>query len=305
LPKLSVVIPSRQERFLQNTIHDIFKNHRGDTEVVAVLDSAEWPEGWKELAAQYPDLHTIHNGQSLGMRPSINKGVASAESRGAKYIMKLDGHCLLDEGFDVKLLADIEPNWIVVPRRKRLDAENWCVYPDGRPDIDYHYLSFPDNPKDFGGPGLNGKVWEERARERFGKPEYEIDDELSSQGSAWCMAISYFHELDLMDTESYGPFWNEAQELFMKCWLSGGRGVINKKTHYAHLHKGKQYGRGYNLDKSWLAWGATYTRKWIFNEAWAKQTHPFSWMIEKFWPIPGWPDSWRDLLYAPTGREPW
>jgi len=304
MSRVSVIIPSRDEQFLIPTIRDIFRNHRGETEVVAVIDSDKWPDNWKELVAEFPDLHTIHNGVSIGMRPSINKGVASAISRGAKYIFKLDGHCMLDEGFDIKLAADCAPNWIVVPRRKRLDAENWQVYKDNRPDIDYHYLSFPDNPKDFGGPGLNGKVWEQRARERFGKPEYEIDEEMSSQGSGWFMHAAYFTELELMDDVNYGTFWNEFQEVGMKCWLSGGQVMVNKKTNYAHLHKGSKYGRGYRLDKSLLSQGAGFTKNWMFNRAWPKQTIPFSWLIERFWPVPGWPDNWRELLWL-NGKEPW
>lgn len=299
MPKLSVVIPSRDEKFLTPTIDDVLRNSRGDTEVVAVLDSNVWPGDWKEVTARHGNrLTTIHNGSSLGMRASINRGVASAVSRGADYLMKLDAHCLLDEGFDVKLLAEIEPNWIVVPRRKRLDPDAWVITEINKTDIDYHYLSFPDDPEDFGGPGLNGKVWETRAKERRDKPEYDLDSEMSSQGSAWCMASSYFQELELMDTDSYGPFWNEAQELFLKCWLSGGRGVINKRTFYAHLHKGSKHGRGYKLPESWLQQGASFTKKWIWNEAWDKQTLPFKWLIEHFWPVPTWPENWEEVLYA-------
>jgi glycosyltransferase involved in cell wall biosynthesis len=295
--KLSVLIPSRNEKYLFPTIRDCFAKSGGDTEVVVTLDGY-WPEGWKEMTETYSNLHTVHHGEARGLRPAINSGAASAISRGAEYLFKLDAHCLLDEGFDIKLLADIEPNWIVVPRRKRLDPDAWAVTETHKPDIDYHYLSFPDDPSDFGGPGLNGKVWEERARERRDKPEFDIDDELSSQGSAWCMASSYFQFLELMDTESYGPFWNEAQELFLKCWLSGGRGVINKKTFYAHLHKGTKHGRGYRLPEQWLQQGASYTKRWIYNDAWAKQTLPFEWLIDHFWPVPGWAEDWREVLYA-------
>ena len=303
MAKVSVIIPSRQERFLIPTIEDIFRNRRGECEVVAVLDQPDWPAGWKELCAKYPDLHTVHNGTSIGMRGSINKGVASAISRGAKYIMKLDAHCLLDEGFDVKLLSDIEPNWIVIPRRKRLDPDNWTVLDVGKPDVDYHYLSFPDDPNDFGGPGLNGKVWTERILQRKDKPEYEIDDEMSSQGSAWLCSADYFQELELMDTDSFGPFWCEAQEVLMKAWLSGGRCVVNKKTFYAHLHKGSTHGRGYKLPESWLKQGRNAALSWIYNDAWAKQTLPFKWLIERFWPVPSWPDDWEKKLYEETGRK--
>ena len=294
--KLSIVIPSRDEKFLTPTIDDIFRNARAeDTEVIAVLDSNVWPGDWKEVTDRHPRLHTIHHGSSRGMRAAINSGVASAKSRGAKYVMKLDGHCALDEGFDVKLLDTIEPNWIVIPRRKRLDADNWTLTDTHKPDVDYHYLSFPDDPNDFGGPGLNGKIWPGRA---IARKDIPIDDEMASQGSAWLCAIDHFYELELMDEQSYGPFWNESQEILLKCWLSGGRGVINKNTWYAHLHKGSKHGRGYKLPESWLQQGATFTKNWIWNDAWDKQTKPFSWLIEHFWPVPTWPENWEELLYA-------
>lgn len=298
MARTSVIIPARNEKYLVPTIEDVFRNARGEVEIIAVLEGY-YPENWKAVTDKYPNLHTIHHSEAQGMRPAINAAAASAISRGTKYLMKLDAHCSVGEGFDEILKADCDKDWVVVPRRKRLDPETWTLKDVGKPDIDYHYLSFPDDPSDFGGPGLNGKVWEQRIRERFGKPEYDIDDEMSSQGSGWFMHASYFQQLELMDAANYGKFWNEAQELFLKCWLSGGRGVINKKTHYAHWHKGKA-GRGYKLPESWLKQGATFTKKWLFNEAWPRQTLPFKTLIERFWPVPSWPENWEELVYGQT-----
>jgi glycosyltransferase involved in cell wall biosynthesis len=302
MAKLSVIIPARNEKYLIPTVEDIFKNARGEVEAIAVLEGYV-PDGWRDIVAKYPLLHTIQHHEAKGMRASINEGAASAISRGAKYLAKFDAHCCFGEGFDEIIKADMDKDWIVVPRRKRLDPETFAPRDDGRLDIDYHYLTFPDNVKDFGGPGLNGRVWDERARERLGKPEYDIDDELTSQGSGWATTIEHFKNIELMDSEHYGQFWNESQEWSFKTWLSGGRVVVNKKTHYAHWHKGSA-GRGYHLDKSWLSTGATFTKNWMFNSAWPKQTMPFSWLVEKFWPIPGWPENWRELLW-PNGQEPW
>lgn len=297
MAKLSIILPSRDEKFLTPTIDDIFRNCRDEqTEVVAVLDSDKWPGDWKEVTDRHPRLHTIHNGQPIGMRGSINKGVASAISRGAKFVAKFDAHCSFSKGFDVALMADCDEDWIVVPRRGRLDPESWTATDTHKPDIDYHYLSFPDDPNDFGGPGLNGKPWLQRAIDRA---DILIDDEMSSQGSGWFMHASFFQRLGLMDEASYGPFWNEFQELGMCAWLSGGAVKVNKKCKYLHLHKGSKHGRGYKLPESWLKLGRDHTMKWIWNEAWDKrQTRPFSWLIEHFWPVPSWPENWEEVLYA-------
>lgn len=295
MAKLSVIIPSRDERFLIPTIDDIFKSATQEIEVVAVLDSNLWPEGWKEVTERHANLHTIHNGGSLGMRASINRGVASAVSRGATYIAKSDGHCAFSEGFDEVLKAEMDDDWIVVPRRLRLDPENWTIAELEKPPYDYHYLSFPDDPNDFGGPGLNGKPWPERQR---GRADVLLDEEMSSQGSFWAMKAAYFERLELMNDRDYGPFWSEFQEVGLNCWLSGGKVIVNKKCHYLHLHKGKKYGRGYRLPESALVQGRNHTMKWIWNEAWSKQTLPFEWLIDHFWPVPGWGEDWRKKLYA-------
>ena len=298
--KVSVIIPSRQERFLQPTVHDIFAKARGELEVIVVHEGPVPPD-WSKLQDKYPQLHTIHHPEPKGMRAAINAAAASAISRGSKYLCKLDGHVMVDEGFDVKLIADCDSDWVVVPRRLRLEPETWTIAEPDKPPYDYHYLSFPDDPNDFGGPGLNGKPWKERQQQRA---DIEIDEEMSSQGSGWFMHAAYFEHLELMDQQSYGPFWNEAQEIFLKAWLSGGRCMVNKKTNYSHLHKGKKYGRGYRMPEAWLKQGANFTKNWMFNRAWAKQTMPFSWLIEKFWPVPSWPDDWRSRLYS-DGKEPW
>lgn len=282
---ISVVIPSRNEKFLNQTIEEVLAKAGGDIEVIVTLDGY-----WQNPLIGDKRVRYIHRGAPRGMRPGINAAVDIARG---EYIMKLDAHCMVDEHFDIKLAADCEPNWVVVPRRKRLDADNWCIQDVGKPDVDYEYLSFPDDPADFGGPGLNGRIWTERALERLDTP---VDENLSFQGSGWFMRRDYFYHLELMDHVSYGPFWNEAQEIGLKAWLSGGKVMTNKKTWYAHLHKGKTHGRGYKMDPEWLTTGAAFTKNWMINKAWKHQTIPFNWLIEHFWPLPGWPDDWKEQL---------
>lgn len=291
--KVAIISPARNEKYLPQTVESCLSNARGEVEFIAVLEGYT-PEGWPALQAKFPNLHTIYHSQPKGMRQSINEGAASAISRGARYLMKLDAHCMVPENFDMVLKADCDTDWIVVSRRKRLEPETWTLQQVGKPDIDYHYLSFPDDPKDFGGPGLNGKVWYERCKERA---HIEIDDEMSSQGSGWFMHASYFQKQGFMDESKYGPFWNEFQELGLTCWLSGGQVKVNKRTWYAHWHKGKQ-GRGYSMSESWLKQGRNYTMNWLYNKASDKQTRPFKWLIEHFWPVPTWPENWERLVYG-------
>lgn len=279
---LSIVIPSRNEQFLQKTVEDLLTKAEGEIEIIVVLDGY-WPTPL--LLREDNRVTFIHRGTPRGMRNGINSAVSLAKG---EYIMKIDAHCLLDQGYDVKITTGLQKNWVSVPRRKRLDAENWCIQEVGKPDIDYMYLAYPDDPMDFGGKGLNGKLWEEKNRDESLK-SILIDDLMSSQGSCWIMHKSYFYELELMDEENYGTFWNEFQEIGLKCWLSGGRVIVNKTTWYAHLHKGKKYGRGYTLQEDQLRKGAEFTKNWMtMGKAWPKQTLPIEWLVEKFNP-PTWP----------------
>lgn len=295
--KVSIVIPSRNEQFLSHTIKDLLKNARGDIEILAVLDGYYPPA--EEIVSDDRVIY-LHKGEAGGMRQGINDAVAVSTG---KYIMKIDAHCMVAPEFDLVLKSYMEPNWVVIPRRKRLDAENWCIQDCGKLDIDYEFLSFPDNPADFGGPGLNGRIWDKRIKERLNDPKYDIDDNMSFQGSCWFMEKEHFYNMELMDYQNYGSFWNEAQEIGLKTWLSGGQVKINKKTWYAHLHKGTKYGRGYKITNRTIEQGAMFGNRWLNNTAWKKQTIPFSWMIEHFQPVPGWEGDWRGRL-AKVGLNP-
>ena len=129
MPKVSVVVPARNEPYLNNTIRDLLEKARGDIEVIAVLDGH-----WDVEVIDDPRVHYILHGKSKGLRGSSNAGVDVAKG---EYVMKIDAHCMFGEGYDVILTEDCERDWVVVPRRKRLDAENWKPVEDGRPDIDY------------------------------------------------------------------------------------------------------------------------------------------------------------------------
>lgn len=286
---LSIVIPSRNERFLVPTVKSIFEKARGPVECVVILDGGEWPN--PEPLPDRNNLIVIRHPEGLGTRRSINDGVAVASG---EFILKSDGHCLFDEGFDLKLKEHCEPNWVVVPLRKRLDGLAWAIEQTSKPDIAYEMMTWAW--PDFGGWDHNIKPWDERNRDESLK-SIMLDDLMAFQASAYFMHRDYFYALDLMDESTYGPVANEGEEIAFKCWTSGGRVVINKHTWYAHLRKGRTWGRGYDLKRSDVDLGAIGVRKWLTDSAWnEKQTRPFSWLIEKFSPLPGWPADWRQQI---------
>lgn len=282
---VSIVIPARNERFLPETIDDLCAKAGGDIEIIAVLEGY-----WPDRMSTDKRVHYIHNTQPRGMRGAINAGAAVARG---KYLLKCDGHCAFAPGFDLALQADCEPTWIAVPRRYSLDTDTWGPQKGA---IDYMYLCYPDNPGDFGGPSLKGRIWDQKNRD-LSLRDVMVDDLMSAQGSAWFMHRDYFHWLELLDEANYGHFSNEFQEIGLKCWLSGGRVVTNKKTWYAHLHKGKKWGRGWPLGATVLNQGASFTNRWMDGRNWHKQDRDIRWMVDKFWPVPTWPEESVRLVF--------
>ena len=280
---LSVVIPARNEPYLQRTIDEIFLKSKGPaTDVIVILDGY-----WPNPPLKDDDrLHIIHRGEARGLRDGINSAVAISK---AEHIYKLDAHCSLDEGFDVKLMADCEANWVVVPRRKRLLPETWELeIQEGRPDVDYMYLTYPYK-EDGTFYGLHGKNWDKLNKDEKLK-EVLIDDLMTAQGSSWFMHKDYFYELELMDKETFSNFWDEFLEIGMKCWLSGGRVIVNKKTFYSHWHK---HNRGYNLPNE-----VSNSTFWMKPNAWHKQTLPLEYLIKKFDEKNGGVHIWPEKFYG-------
>lgn len=282
--KVSVLIPARNERFLIPTVQDLLQHATGDLEVIAVLDGY-WPD---EPLPDDKRLIVLHHGQPRGMRAAINHAAAVAKG---DYLLKCDAHCSFETGFDEVLAAECEENWLVIPRRDRLDAETWTRQETGKPVIDYHYLSCPITNKE--GYSMHGAIWNARTLARLDKPEYEIDETMSFQGSCWFMSRKHWDWLGGMFEDGYGTFTQEPQELGNKTWLGGGQVMVNKRTTYLHLHKGKKYGRGYTQDRAEVKAGHLYSARYWMHNQWPERVRDLEWLVDRFWPVPTWPDDWQ------------
>lgn len=294
--RVSVIIPSRSPQYLDKTMQDILAKAEGDVEIIVILDGI-WPDPFPT-----PDrrIHYLHQGmqhENYGMRAAINAGVRMSTG---EYLMKIDEHCMMDQGWDTKLKADCEPNWVVIPRRYRLEPEAWVLVEDGRPPIDYMYLANPFARPDDVEWGLHGSEWKARYHER---KDILIDDTMSTQGSCYFMTRAHWDQTIVeMEEDGYGPFTQEAQEICNKTWFAGGRVVVNKKTWYAHWHKGKN-GKGYGFSNQQYRVhqadkenGRRFCIDHWMNNRWEKRTRDFAWLVEHFWPIPTWTDDWQTKL---------
>ncbi len=277
---LSIVIPSRNELFLAKTVDDIFAKAKGEFEVVVILDENDQP------LTPRPGLRVIKKEGKPGLRSAINQGIKASTG---KFIMKCDAHCMFGEGFDVILTAECEDNWVVIPRRFSLEPKDWSIRTH-RPTIDYEYFCFPW-VEELSSMRTGGK-WHARTAER---QDILIDDDMAFQGSCWLTTKQHLLNINGFEYDATGcEFILESEELANKTWLSGGRCIVNKKTWYAHLHKGAEYGRGYFLNKKPMKVQRIHHNLFWMNNKWPKATKKMEWLIEKFMPIPGWPLNWRD-----------
>lgn len=274
---------------MPETVDDIFNKATGSFEVVVVLDEKD-----QELKPR-TGLRVLKKEGGPGLRSAINQAVDAAKG---KYIMKTDAHCMFGEGFDKVLKADCEDNWVVIPRRYSLSAKEWKIKPD-RPIIDYEYMPFPY--RKLTSVRLGGKWWERAA----GREELLLDEEMAFQGSCWFTTKKHFENIGAYDmiTSTGDQFVLESEELANKTWLSGGKCMVNKKTWYAHLHKGNRYGRGYFLNSKHMKQQRVFHIDYWMHDRWPKAIHKMEWLINQFKPIPTWPEDWQDPKYEESYKK--
>jgi len=190
--KLSVVIPARNEPYLHQTVKDISLKVGDETEVLWMEDPG------------------------IGQRATTNILV---EKSTGEYVMKVDAHCMFDEGFDRKMLADIDEKTILSPRLLALDAEAWKPRLDCPPSSQYVF-------------DTNLVMQYDRGRENLDP----IVETMCLQGSAWMVSRRNYIQWGLGDENM--PSWGgQGPELGIKAFLNGGVCKTTNKTWYAHLFR--------------------------------------------------------------------
>lgn len=294
MTRLSVVIPSSEDRWLAQTIDDVFAKAAGDVEVIAVINGYTPTRTLPQRAG----LTYVYE-QRASMRGALN---AARRHVTGQWVMKTDEHCLFAPGFDEVLKADCPDHAMLIPRRYSLDAEHWCVEDNPKGPRDYHYLSNPVwSIRERDDYSIQGMEWPDRTRER--RAGHDVDETMSLQGSCYVMTRAHYERLGPLREQGYGSFAQEPQELGLKTQLGGGVLLTTKRTYYAHLHKGSRYGRGYRPNRQEIAAGHEFSAwYWVTNQ-WAERQHDFRWLIEKWMPLPTWPsdvlENWGK--YFPPG----
>jgi len=317
---LSILIPARNEMFLSRTVEDLLKNKQGKTQIIVGLDG-QWAD---PAIPDHPDVLIFYSPVSLGQRGMTNQ---LCRLSNAKYVMKLDAHCALDEGFDVKLLAKMQDNYTMVPVMRNLHAFDWvCI---GKKDpselsIDMVAVSCghriyqgptPEKCEKCGGQMKREVVWKakdspkstsfrfdktlhfqyfnEFRKRDAGKPELHdgLTETLSIQGSCFLLTRDKYWELNICD-EEFGSWGQQGVEVACKTWLSGGRVVCNHDTWYAHMFRtqGGDFGFPYRQKQSQIEHAREYSRELFMQDKWPQAKHTFQWLLDKFYPVPEWHD---------------
>jgi len=281
---LSILIPSRNEEFLARTVEDLLSNIEGDTEIIVGLDG-EW--ALPELE-QHERVTVVYYDESIGQRAMTNQLCRLSK---AKYVMKIDAHCAVDKGFDVKMMAKMHDNWTMIPVMRNLHAFDWVC------DKGHRRYQGPSGAcTDCGGDTHKEVVWNPKTNPQstsyrfdntlhfqyFGeyksRPEYieglkdGITETMSIQGSCFMLTREKYWELDICD-EAHGSWGQQGVEVACKTWLSGGRVVVNHDTWYAHMFR-TNGDFTFTYPNPGISKAREYLRELWFNNKWIQAFFP-------------------------------
>lgn len=295
---LSILVPARNEEFLQRTIDDVFQHATGDTEVLVALD--HWPNA--PALKPHPRLQVITT--ALGQRGATN---ALAKLSTAKYLMKLDAHVSMSAGFDVKMLEDMEDDLTLIPALANLHAYDW-VCPQGH----RHFQGKYDKCGQCGSAELTKEIiWRplpKPIRSNFyfdtnflfqympTDPMELLHPTMTIQGSCFMTTRDKYHELNLCD-EAFGSWGTQGIEVACKTWLSGGRVLASRKVFLGHQFRTTEGFPYHNPDEKIFA-AQAYGRDLFFNNKWPPQKRSFQSLVEQF----NFPGDWtpEHLLSCPA-----
>lgn len=136
---------------------------------------------------------------------------------------------------------------------------------------------------------LHFQYWKEYMKRDDVKAQGEMTETLSAQGSCFIISRQRYWDLDICD-EGHGSWGQQGTEVACKTWLSGGKLMVNNKVSYAHLFRtqGGDFGFPYHISGRDQDKARAYSRKLWLENTWSKRVHDFSWLLDKFNPIPDW-----------------
>lgn len=282
MSKLSILIPARNEEFLTHTILDIVKHAETDIEILVGLD------GYLTKIPYLPMVSWTYTEQPIGQRAMTNR---LANMATGDYLMKLDAHCSMSQGFDKALLEDASEDVLLVPAICNLHAYNWvcenehrhfqgkydkceqCDSTDLRKEIIWQPIAKPIRSNFYFDTSLHFQYMPEDV-------EGLLTETMSIQGSCFVVSKKKYFELNICD-EAIGSWGQQGVETACKTWLSGGKVLCSKKAYYGHQFRETE-GFPYDNKVEDIFKAQAFTKNLFLENKWDKQVHSFQWLIEKF-----------------------
>lgn len=208
---ISILIPARNEKYLQKTIEDILENATGDIEILLGMDGQQQVGfvDFKDDKRLKAHLET----HPIGQRAITNKLVEKAQG---DFIMKVDAHCSFGYGFDQKMLKDMQKDWVLSPYMMVLDGDEWAVKPEKKSS---QYVFGTNMVMEYG-------------QEKAGL----LNETMCLQGSCWMVSKGNYLKWELGE-EEMGSWGGQGVELGIKAFLGGGTCMTTKETYYAHVFR--------------------------------------------------------------------
>lgn len=259
---LSILIPSRNEPYLQKTVEDILEHSEADTDIYVGYD------GYQELAnvtKLSPKVHYVYSTQVMGQRAMTNMLAGNARLFSqADYLMKIDAHCSFSQGFDRIMLEDVGNDLLNIDLRE-LDVEKWQMKPTPLCsqmvfNTNFDILAAPEKP------GL-------------------VEETMIPLGVGFMVPREKWP--GLID-ESFGSWGLMGLEVALKTWLRGDKVKVTKKAQMGHWYK---QGEKVPYPRSKEETQETFNKV----KEWARK-QDIGWLIKKFDYPADWKPDWEVMF---------
>lgn len=315
-----MIVPARNEFYydidlLSHTVNNLLENTSPTCEIIAILDG--YDDGWPpQPLPSNPRLTVVHHAKSIGQRAACNEGVRISK---AKWICKIDAHCAVDKDFDLKMKKHCDYLTTLIGVQYNLHAFSWLCskcshesYQGPKPancskcKADARHLSIvpkwiprgwkerdgvmSGNPKTTAwrfDSNLDFAYWGEFQNRPEGQ-QRPLSPTMSCLGACWMLQRERYWELGGSD-ELMGSWGQQGTEICAKSWLSGGRVMVNHETWFAHLFR-TQPGFGFPYHNEGKARASARAKELWANDKWPKAKYPLKWLIDKFAPVPDFPN---------------
>ena len=286
--KICVVIPARNETLVCRTALQFLAmaQQPADVEIVVVLDgwdlqpagkvTQEYADAYKReweavqaLASSDPRIMVYNLEVSKGVRHALNHALAYTD---CTYFIKIDAHCELSYHWDYELRSSYDGaglQTLIIPRIRSLDPDTFAM---GDRFFDYLYID----------SDIHQRHWPEYGQRPAAQGQ--VCEVMSNLGATWFSTVRYWWQIGGHDESLYT--WGEsAPETSLKCWLGGGRQLLNKNVWFAHMFRRRF---PYAISGPAIKQNKARTKEYWLNGEYPLQVQPVEWLVRRFAPVPTW-----------------